>query len=288
MSQDSYEFLGLSVVVRSTSPQFASDVRRLLRSFYVASASGAPSDLMMSFVVAPPSKNQLVRSYHFVYNAHVRIGRTADYWQLFRFLEIQLIKFLGDQVTQAYLIHAGAVGNDEGGILLPGPSGSGKSSLTLGLVERGYSYFSDDLTAIDPPSGDLHPFPKPFSIKDTSIFPKLAYSADIWYGGEKKSGKEEQVWYLAADDLTSTARSGPVPVRYIIFPTYKPKAKPDIRAIEPNEAAQRLLDNSANFHRFGPKGLRLVARLVQNAKSFDLISGKLEHSLDLVRDVTTN
>src|SRR5436189_5670577 len=51
------------------------------------------------------------------------------------------------------VVHAGAVGASDGGVLVTGPGGSGKSTTTLACIEDGLAFAGDDtvLVADDPP-----------------------------------------------------------------------------------------------------------------------------------------
>jgi serine kinase of HPr protein (carbohydrate metabolism regulator) len=52
-------------------------------------------------------------------------------------------------------IHATCVATDAGGVLLLGPSGSGKSDLALRLIDRGAKLVSDDRVAVRREDGKL-------------------------------------------------------------------------------------------------------------------------------------
>lgn len=47
------------------------------------------------------------------------------------------------------LVHAGAVGNDRGGVLLGGPGGSGKTTTALAALDAGWRYVGDDYVLVD-------------------------------------------------------------------------------------------------------------------------------------------
>jgi hypothetical protein len=73
------------------------------------------------------------------------------------------------------LVHAGVVLVGESLVLLPGPSGSGKSSLVAHLVARGARYYSDELAILDA-EGRVHPYRRPLMLRgargsypDTSV-----------------------------------------------------------------------------------------------------------------------
>jgi len=56
-------------------------------------------------------------------------------------------------------IHASCVAIDGRGVLIAGPSGSGKSDLTLRLIDAGAMLVSDDYTVLTALAGKLHAAP---------------------------------------------------------------------------------------------------------------------------------
>lgn len=56
-------------------------------------------------------------------------------------------------------LHAGVVAWRTRAVLVPGPSGSGKSTLIAALVERGATYYSDELAFLDD-GGRAHAYPR--------------------------------------------------------------------------------------------------------------------------------
>lgn len=67
------------------------------------------------------------------------------------------------------IIHAAVVEKNGLAAILPAPPGSGKSTLTAGLVLSGWRLLSDELTLIDRRTGLLHALPRPVSLKNQSI-----------------------------------------------------------------------------------------------------------------------
>lgn len=61
-------------------------------------------------------------------------------------------------------LHAGTVGVNGRGIVVPGRSRSGKTSLIQGLVGSGADYYSDEYAVVDS-NGLLHPYPRPPSVR---------------------------------------------------------------------------------------------------------------------------
>ena len=68
--------------------------------------------------------------------------------------------------NQDYMaIHAALLSDDQGGILMPGSSGNGKSSLSIWMTLNGYHYHTDELVLIKSGSLKTRVFTRPFNIK---------------------------------------------------------------------------------------------------------------------------
>ena len=283
VSQDSYRMLGKSVLVRSTSSEFADKVRSLFRSFPVNSLDSASPDLTLSVIVATPLKGHDDRPYNFVYNNYTKIEGTTSYWRLFRLLEWQMNMFMGEAVDDLLLLHSGAVVKNGAGLIFPGESESGKSSLTTFMVTQGYGYLSDELAVIDPSTGELRAFPKPLSIKDTSVFPTLAARSGLWVGPpDGEIADEEPVWYAHPEDVAPQPIEDSAPVRYVIFPRYDSTTAPSLQPLALDEAMRRLIENCVNLHRFGGEGLGILGNLLRGARAFSLTTNGLEGTTALV------
>lgn len=66
-------------------------------------------------------------------------------------------------------IHAALVSDTHGGILVPGESGNGKSSLSIWMTLNGYHYHTDELVMIKPGSLETRVFTRPLNIKSHGI-----------------------------------------------------------------------------------------------------------------------
>lgn len=283
VSHDSYQMLGKSVMVRSTSSEFADQVRSLFRSFPVNSLGSASPDLTLSVIVSAPLKGHDDSLYNFVYSNYTKIEATTSYWRLFRLLEWQMDMFVSEAVEDSLLLHSGAVVKNKAGLIFPGESESGKSSLTTFMITKGYGYLSDELAVIDPSTGELRAFPKPLSIKDTSVFPILANRSSLWVGPpDGEIVDEEPVWYAHAEDVAPQPTEDSAPVRYIIFPRYDSTTAPSLQPLASDEAMRRLIENCVNLQRFGGEGLGILGNLLRGARAFSLTTNGLEDTTALV------
>ena len=67
------------------------------------------------------------------------------------------------------LVHAAVLERQGQALVLPGPSGVGKSTLCAALVARGWRLLSDEVAMIRPRDGLLQPYPRPISLKNELI-----------------------------------------------------------------------------------------------------------------------
>jgi hypothetical protein len=154
-------------------------------------------------------------------------------------------------------VHAGVVDVRGCGIVIPGRSYTGKSTLVAELVRLGATYVSDEYAVLDP-SGQLAPFAKPLSIRPGRHDPL----------GELVAVPEE----LVADR--------PVRAGLIVLTSYAPDAhwRPSVRSRA--EGAFALLQNTVSARRRPASALTAARRVAQTAV---VLSGQRGEASDTAR-----
>jgi len=129
---------------------------------------------------------------------------------------------LAEHAPDRVFIHAGVVAVGGAGIVIPGRSMTGKSTLVHALVRAGATYLSDEYAVVDP-NGMIHPFPKPISLRLDPTTSRLLPDASV---------PPEQIG------------TAPVPARLIIATKFERDAtwRPDL--LTAGEAALALIDNT--------------------------------------------
>lgn len=74
---------------------------------------------------------------------------------------------IANHPSDLLFVHAGAVAWRGHGVVIPGRTMSGKSTLVRALVELGAAYYSDEYAVLDP-QGLLHPYARPISMRTGS------------------------------------------------------------------------------------------------------------------------
>lgn len=96
-------------------------------------------------------------------NAH--IYEKASLTDTANFLMGEVVYHLIENNRNYMAIHAALLSDENGGILLPGESGNGKSSLAIWMTMNGYHYHTDELVLIKSGSLETRVFTRPFNIK---------------------------------------------------------------------------------------------------------------------------
>lgn len=274
--QVSYTFLGHTVQVHTDSPALWHLVHDLWHPF-AAAADSRDADLPELCMVV---ETQHTGGYALICNGQP-VCQTATVWHLFWRMAWHVNRFVGEVVRTYFLLHAGAVVLNGAGVLLPAPSGYGKTSLTLALLLRGHRYFSDEFAVINPATGLLHAFPKPLTIKDDMLFPDLHHQQRCRVSGPPP-GTPQAAWHVLPADVGHQAADQSVPVRAIIFPRYDATAHPHIQPLAAGRALRLLFEHAFNALCFGQQSLHIATRLVRQARCFVLTTNDLAQTAEIV------
>jgi HPr Serine kinase C-terminal domain len=196
----------------------------------------------------------------------------------YHFLEAMASALLDTQYILA--IHAACVGIDGHGVLLVGDSGAGKSSFAYASARRGWTYISDDGTALVLHKSGRYVLGNPQSLRlrpsASALFPEIKGTGNL------RNGKPTIEIRTETRHRVTTAYE--CTVDYIIF-LNRQDSEPDPVSLKPlpqGEARRRLSTTrwpeelSINEDRFAA-----IERLL-NAKAFQLTYKSFEPALELV------
>jgi len=190
-------------------------------------------------------------------------------------LEWQLVTDAIAHRCDLFHLHAAALRSpaSSAAVVVAGVSGSGKTTLTLGLMTRGFLPYSDDVTLIDPEACAPTAFRRAFHIDDgtRSLLAGLRVPP-AWDFDNVPAG------YFRPPHWAEEAG----PIRVVLFPTLAPGAAPALTPLTMVDAAARLLPFSATLTQATSLALRTAARIVAGARCYDLVTGDLDQTLDLV------
>lgn len=148
-------------------------------------------------------------------------------------------------------VHAGAVSWHGRGVILPGRSRAGKTTLVRALVEAGAAYYSDEFAVLDA-EGQLHPYPLPLSIRGNETRPAVR---------------------MAVESIGGRAGTAPVPIALIAVTRYRSHAAWRPRPLSPGQALLALMENTVAARLAPRTAMATLGRTVLRASAVSSARG---------------
>lgn len=179
-----------------------------------------------------------------------------------------VLPFLKEEVILQFIrarpdllwLHAAAVERDGSALLLSGPSGRGKSTLSTLLCETGWRLMSDDIAPLRMTSDEVLPF---YQSPLRRIHPGRAIHVDDIGGLERESVP------IPAHSI----RREPAHVRAIVFPEFVSGANTELARLSEGSAALEILRNARNFVDHKAAAVERVARIARQVTAYRLTYG---------------
>lgn len=160
------------------------------------------------------------------------------------------------------VLHAGCVSTENRGVVLPAPSGAGKSMLVASCVRDGFGYLSDEHAALDLDGGILTPLPKPLDL-----------------GGPQ---------LVDASELGPGLIGAPCPPAAVVFPRYQRGGTRIWRQLDPAAALVGLCANTVNLAAIGRQGFLWLAGLAERCPASQVAYPDGVDALEAVRSAAAD
>jgi hypothetical protein len=181
------------------------------------------------------------------------------------------------------VLHAGGVVLEEAGVIISGPSGAGKTTLTAALVRDGFSYLTDEALAIDPATSLLQPYPKALTIQRGS----WELLADL---RPPHSDFSPRVWHVAPTDIRPNAIAAAArPTVVVLLPTREGLADgggvAGLEEVSRSEAAVQLAQQCFGLSARAAPTLPVLADILSSCACFRLFAVDLDCAVQSIRDL---
>jgi len=184
-----------------------------------------------------------------------------------------------------YAIHAGATVYRGAALIVAGRSGQGKTTLTLGLLQRGLGLLSDELAVIDPASQQIIPYRRSVHVRPGTpeLIPELSFLSQqpqLRLGG----GIEWSLTPAALAQAFPGCLAPGAPLRYVLLldGTPQPGGMAAIAPVPAALATMELLRGTWAASRDFGGGLARLSQLMNGVVCGRLRAGGLEPTLDTI------
>ena len=180
---------------------------------------------------------------------------------------------------QYLIIHAGVVEKNGLAAILPAPPGSGKSTLTAGLVLSGWRLLSDELTLIDRKTGLIHPLPRPISLKNESIPIIQQFSREAVINRASHDTAKGTVAHMRPPRESVRRQHEPAHPGWVIFPKWRANAPATLSPRSRAETFIYLAENAFNYSHLGADGFRTGTHLIEQVDCYDFEYSHLDEAI---------
>lgn len=203
--------------------------------------------------------------------------RKRDRWRriLSHYLFLRALRFRSDLL----LFHAGSVGLAGHGMMIVGPKGSGKTTLSLALATRGWHFLGDEMAAYDPSNRMLLPFRRPVGIKPGP----RAEAIDEALRRKRPRSDEDGIVRASIGEVCEVGAAQALPLRSVIF-LQSFRSQPQIAPIAAGRDELSLLQPIATSLSAASRTQRVfeMAKLLSSVNVYRLTPGGPDATADLV------
>ena len=214
-------------------------------------------DRLYSIFVGGGGARANVRRLSLLYGDHLRLARALDLDSVLEAFDSDLRLFVAEFARHRVFVHAGVVGWKGKGIVIPGRSFTGKSTLVAEFVRAGATYYSDEYAVFDS-RGRVHPFLKPLELRQN---------------GNQKQSK------IDISEIGGHSGTKPLSVGMVLMTQFKEGARWRPRKLTSGRGVLQLLFNTVSARRTPQKALETLERVAAKA---EVLKGVRGHATEVV------
>lgn len=180
---------------------------------------------------------------------------------------------------QYLIIHAASLARGEHALILPGAPGAGKSTLAAALMLSGWRLLSDELTLIDPATGNLSALARPINLKNASIEVIRDFSRAAIFGPQMPDTLKGRITHLQPTATSVERAATRAKSAWIIFPRYLKGAATELTPAPKTQSFIDLAEQAFNYTTLGETGFDALAALIKHSTTWQLRYSRLPEAI---------
>jgi len=177
-------------------------------------------------------------------------------------------------------IHSAALSRKNTGILIPGKSGTGKSTLAAWLTSKGFNYLTDELVFLSN-NGVIKPLTRPISLHSDAVS-----VLDDLVGLDKERILAGQRGIMVPHRVLNTNHVPCTPVlSRILFLDYQHGFGVELKKLSSAKSCFKLIECHVNARNMPDHGFGQLAALTRQTESYQLTYGGFDGLLDTLRPI---
>lgn len=208
----------------------------------------------------------------------VSLFKPLPFAQALPMLEWGLNWCIGNHAHQFLIVHAAAIEKGGQAMLLPGPPGSGKSTLTAFLVHRGWRLLSDELALLSLEGAAVTPVARPISLKNESIEFIKQRLPDATISRRSEDTVKGTVALLKAPPDSVARVAETAHPAWVVFPSFKSGAETRLTSRSKADSFIEVGRNAFNYSIHGRRGFEVLSRLIDRCACYDFTYSSLEEA----------
>jgi len=189
---------------------------------------------------------------------------------------------ISQYANQFLILHAAALEKNGCAVIMPGRPGSGKSTLTAGLVNRGWRLLSDELTLIAiNDGGHVVGLARPISLKNESIEVIRSFAPSAKMSPITRDTIKGDIALLKPPAESIARVAEPARPAWIIFPKFL-NGLPAVLEPKPKAAIMiELANNAFNLSLYGAAGFNALADMVDGCHCYKFTYADLNEAVEI-------
>ena len=186
------------------------------------------------------------------------------------------------------VLHAASAAWLGQGLLFPGRSGTGKTTVAAFLTHHSFRYLSDELTYVAEGSLVIEALNRPLKIKRTGLEVLRRHLVLDAVLSERLAGTDDVLLPIDSSEHVPTSS---VPIAVVIFPRYSEGANFSLEPLTPAQSGLRFMECLLNARNLSGHGFAEVTRLAATVSAFEMRFAGLDQVaaiLPTLRDLATN